>query len=649
MNSTTRFDRYALDDKERDVMTWPMANSNQLPAKKQKRLERFQAALGKYLAGGKVKDICEAYGVSSGELHRALKRCLKIHEDGRLWGFRALISHIHQNGYQRIRQVLVTVGPGQAGRSGALTQLFDRFPELAELVQKEFLRKHAADKVHESRIPLKSVHKRLLTACRALGLTAKDYPLNQKYMGRASLHRYLQRLMNTSAAIAARCGEAAARNFVTDGSQSARPRILRPLQQVEFDGHRIDLMCTILVPSPHGGYEAKVIERFWILAIIETVTRVILGYVISLRREYDQDDVLRCVKNAVWPWKPKELTIDGLSYPLTGSFHSDTYPELQWSVWDEFKWDNAKAHLAEKTLDRLCRTIGCTPNPGPVANPNRRPFIERWFHTFEENGFSRLPSTTGGNPKDPRRRDPEKAALKYDIRLEEIEQITDVVIAQYNNDPHSGIGNRPPLEHMGMLLLQDEDTREMIRKLPEATRNNLRLLDLEVTRDVRGDVKDGRRSYVQFENVRYTNAVLSRSPELNGKRLRLVVDPENASSLRAFLPNGSELGILTAHGIWGRTPHTLEARKAIFALRHKKLLRYEEHDDPIHIYLDYLATKALKSKGAAREYAKTQRAHDAISNEPKQPTPSRSKRDGEDEPGSGSTPAPAIAHKGMVY
>lgn len=279
---------------------------------------------------------------------------------------------------------------------------------------------------------------------------------------------------------------------------------------------------------------------------------------------------------------------------------------MQWSVFDEIRWDNAKAHLAPKTIERLCTILGCVPNAGPVATPNERPFIERWFQTFEANGFWRLPSTTGSNPKDPRRKDPEGAALKYEISLDDIEELTAVVIADYNWDPHSGIGFRPPLEHLG-ILLEDEEIKDMVRQLPASRRNNLSLLDMEVSRQVRGSMKEGRRPY-EFESVRYKSSILARSPELIGKRLRLSIDPESASKIRAYLPSGAELGVLTARGVWGRTPHTLEARKAIFLLRHRKLIRYTERDDPIQIYMEHLAREALKNKAAAREYARIQRA-----------------------------------------
>jgi putative transposase len=647
MNSTPRFDRNSLDENQCDIANWPGVNLNQLKRKNRKRVQRYQEAIGRYLAGHKVKDICKIKGVCNSELIRVMKRCLEVHEDGRIWGFRALLFHVRQHGYQRVKPVEPAVGDGRSGRAGALTQLFEKFPQLAELAKGLLIKDLKDQTVHESRIPLKSIHKRVVTSCRSLGLTARDYPLNQKYLGRAALHSHLKSLMNTRAAVAARCGERAAKNLGTGEEIAEEPRKLRPFQVGEFDGHRIDMSCIVLVPSPYGGFEKRAIERFWILTVLDPCTRVVLGYAISLKREYSQDDVLRCFKNAVTPWQPEPLTIPGLSYPAGGCFPSDVYPELQWAVFDEIKWDNAKAHLAKKTIDRLCTILGCEPSAGPGATPNDRPFIERWFQTFEANGFWRLPSTTGSHPKDPRRKDPEEAALKYEIYLNDIEELAAVIIADYNWDPHSGIGFRPPLEHLG-ILLEDEEMKDMIRKLPASRRNNLRLLDMEVSRQVRGSMKDGRRPYVEFESVRYTSSILARSPELIGKRLRLSVDPESASKVCAYLPSGAELGVLTARGVWGRTPHTLEARKAIFVLRHRKLIRYTERDDPIQIYMDHLAREALKNKAAAREYARIQRAARRAVTPTKLPKPSPVPKIDQPEPDD-STPATVTVHKGFNF
>lgn len=236
-----------------------------------------------------------------------------------------------------------------------------------------------------------------------------------------------------------------------------------------------------------------------------------------------------------------------------------------------------------------------------------------------------MPSTTGSGPKDPRRKNSEKAALKFDIHLDEIEELASVLVAQYNCTPHSGIGGRSPLEYLGFLI-EDADAKDSIRRLPEAKRNNLRLLNYNTTRVVRGNVKKGKRPYLEFAGVRYQNAVLARNPELIGKRLSISVDPEDPRSLVAFLPSGAELGVLTAHGLWGRSPHTLKMRSAIGELRRKKLIHYTQTDDPIHIYLDFLAVKAQTSKSAARQYAATQRAIQRTrSLAPKPPTPPRGK------------------------
>jgi hypothetical protein len=133
------------------------------------------------------------------------------------------------------------------------------------------------------------------------------------------------------------------------------------------------------------------------------------------------------------------------------------------------------------------------------------------------------------------------------------------------------------------------------------------LLNIEAIRTVRGNIRQGRRPYIEYEGARYHNDILSRTPGLIGKRLKLIVNPDDLRSLVAYLPDGSEFGTLTAHRPWGRTPHTLEVRKAILALQHRRLLWYTAEQDPIQVYLDYLATRSGDSKAVVRNFAKAQR------------------------------------------
>src|SRR5205085_5741477 len=210
------------------------------------------------------------------------------------------------------------------GSSGALTQLFIRFSFIQELVDALFLKKHRRDIIHESRIPLRSIHKRFLVACRQAGLTAKDYPFSAKHLGRWALWDYLHRLLNKELAsgVVARHGKDAARKLNATGNGHSGETIMRPYQRVEFDAHRIDLFCSIVMPSPYGGFIERVIDRLWLLAIIDAATRAILGYYLSLNREYTANDVLLCIRNAIIPWKPRTLSIPELRYPDGGGMPS---------------------------------------------------------------------------------------------------------------------------------------------------------------------------------------------------------------------------------------------------------------------------------------------------------------------------------------
>lgn len=76
----------------------------------------------------------------------------------------------------------------------------------------------------------------------------------------------------------------------------------------------------------------------------------------------------------------------------------------------------------------------------PVATPHRRPIIERFFRTLEEKGFHRMPSTTGSNINDIRRNGEKDAVKDIGFHLKEISEIAEIIISEYNLQPHQGLG-----------------------------------------------------------------------------------------------------------------------------------------------------------------------------------------------------------------
>lgn len=585
-----------------DVSVWPKVDISSLKAKKREEYLRRESAVFDYLAGKNINKISETYKLTPQFVYKMARKCIETHPDGRIWGTRAIVPHIRQRDYSR--RAPVKKHESHSGYSGEMTRFFEKYPDIKETIEGYFFKKNHDNIVHESRITYKSTHLRFLEACRAKKIKACEYPFNTKYRGKRALTSFLKKmtLENYKDSVKARFGTDASRRMRLGGSAEALNPATRPYMRVEFDGHRLDIAFTMLIPSPFGGYTEVPVTRAWLLVIRDTCTGVILGHHLSFGREYNRFDVMECIKKSIMPWKKRELSIPGLKY--TGGYPSEVFPELQWAIFQEFLYDNAKANLSDEVTRILVDVTGCSVNAGPVNNPERRALVESFFRIFEENGFHRLPSTLGNGPDDPRRQDPEEQAMKYKIKAEHIEELAEVLIARLNGTPGTRNGHDSPLERLEYFL----NSGAFIPKLDENKRRRLSMFNLRFERTVRGNIEEGRRPYIEIEGARYTNDILSSSPELISNKITVYIDPKNAQLGEAYFEDGTELGILLAKGFWGRTPHTLEMRREINRARINQLIHYTENDDPIHVYIDYLSKEAPKNKKIRSKLAKFQKS-----------------------------------------
>lgn len=595
--------RDLLTDDQKDVKQWPQIDKSKLSEGDRGTFERRLAAVTAYLAGATHREIQQQYGISPAELRHYLSRCLARHADGRIFGQRALVPHARVKTYERRAPIRLRLWGARGGLSGALSRLFEAYPAIKEFVDDVFLKRRRRGVVHESRIPIKSVHKRFLDKCREAGLS-NEYPFNTKWLGKRALGKYLQKLARQEAesSQAAREGSNAGRRL--NASKNEGKSIAdRPFKIVQCDAHRIDAIFTLRVTHPQFGEYVVELPRIWILIVKEVATRAILGHLIVLSLECTARDLARAIRNAVRPWKPKTLTIPGLKYPPGGGFPSGLIPTAAWAAWDSFWYDNAKAHLAQLTTTLLLEKLNCRAHAGAVGMIERRAIMERFFGTLEENGFHRLPSTTGSHPSDPRRNKPDKQALRYDIRLEHLEELTEVMLAQFNATPHASLAYRTPVEALEYYLTTGGELRHVAE---EDRDENIFLYEL-AKRTVRGNLKHSRHPYIEYEGAIYRSEVLTRSFDLIGRKLDLHVNPDDLSCIKAFYDDGVELGVLTAQGAWGRASHSLETRRAIQSLCHRKLIAYTEMDDPVQVYMDYLATQSVQKRRERTRYGKVQR------------------------------------------
>jgi putative transposase len=291
----------------------------------------------------------------------------------------------------------------------------------------------------------------------------------------------------------------------TQGELTA-PAATRPLQVVEFDGHRLDVRLKVVVRDPLGFEHEFELERVWLLVIIDVRTRVVLAYHLVLAREYSRYDVIKTIEKALEPHKLCTFSIPGLGYGSHAGFASQRLPELAYAMWEWMRLDNAKANLAQETLKALCEFVGCFADAGAPHHPDERPYIERFFGTIARTMSSRLPGYTGSHPKDLRRAltDP-KGNLRLFVSLDELEELVEFSIATYNATPHSGLNGRTPLEALEHWV---RGKHAPLNWLPQFHRRTLCLMQSARRCAVRSYLKAGARPHINLYGVRYT------SPEL---------------------------------------------------------------------------------------------------------------------------------------
>lgn len=195
--SKLHFDRDNLAPELKDITLWATVNTSLLSEEDTIIFKKRENAIRAYFAGEPIGKVCEKCEISRQSLIRIVKRCLKVHPDGRIWGWRAVIPYSRQKSSEEVASEPSTKqfsGRKKAihKKSVELSRLFYKYPEIQETVDNMFLKKTEKGVVHEPRIHLKSIHKRFLEACREAGIKANEYPFTVKNTGRIALWKYLK-------------------------------------------------------------------------------------------------------------------------------------------------------------------------------------------------------------------------------------------------------------------------------------------------------------------------------------------------------------------------------------------------------------------------------------------------------------------------
>ena len=600
-----------------DVTQWPSVDTNALSAPAKAHFERRLRAIEHYVTGLSVRQVYAETNVRPQQLYRLIARCLTPHDDGRLFGYRGLLPRIHVNAYTRRTQVTQLSAAGSRGTAGAFAYLLERYPALDDWLNQQIrhhrvvLKQHSAeDRLRTRLIGIGALHIDFIHQCRKQGLKPNEYPLNVMRAGRGALTHFVKAQMLSGFAEGARA--AGATHFKGRPQQDVliAPTPSRPMEVVEFDAHQLDLRLKIVVQDPLGHEQTFEIERVWLLVILDVYSRAVLGYHLTLAQEYSRYDVIRTIEKTLEPHTAMNFTLPGVGYGADGGFPSQRFMELGYATWQWFKLDNAKANLADDTVQALCEFVGCFMNAGPAHTPDDRPYIERFFGTLAQGFSARLPGYVGNGPQDLRHA---LSISNGDVRLflsiTELEQLMEASIAAYNATPHSGIHGHSPLAVIEQSI---RGRGAMLSWLPEGKRRAMYLMQTPKRTRVRGYLAQGIRPHVTFYQVRYTNAVLAASAIWIGKEIRLYYNSQDLRTVRAFLADGTEIGVLKAQGAWGEYPHDLALRRAIMKETGRKRFGRVLDASFLSNYVEQKRKDAKRSRRAASEMARTLRALAAV-------------------------------------
>lgn len=577
--------KFNLSDLRETQITWSIPLLSYVDDKNNLFIKR-RKAVDMYIAGEKLEHIETVTQIKKANINHLVEKCLSYDENGNMLGYSALLPGPRDSGKKNIASNTTR---------GLFEQLLATYPELEDYIIGNYTGnvKYTLEKT----MTISTLHKRFLLKCHDLGLSDNDYPFNTANQGERSLRRFIKDYENKHInVISARESKDAKQKLLSTGyGEKCNQNAVMPYACVQVDGHIIDLIYTTEVELNDGRLVSLPCSRCWLFAVIDVATRVVIGYSLSQELNYNQYDVLHAIQNSILPHKQINFSIPNLSYPENGGFPSTAFPQLNYALIDEIMLDNAKSHLANNVVTKLIHDTGAVVNFGSVATPETRGIVERLFSSLEKRGFHQVPATTGGSATDVKRKSPEASAIKYKITFDDITELTEALIAEYNTTPHTSLYGRTPIEELESKLefgMMPEIANEAYKKRI----NELMFITREAT--VRGNKAAGKRPYIQFMGAQYRNPVLSSDFSFVSKKLLLKINPDDISQVEAFLLDGTSIGILKANGEFGTKSHSLKSRKLINKMVSDKRSPSNRFATPITTFETLLKERAVKDKKA---------------------------------------------------
>jgi transposase InsO family protein len=446
------------------------------------------------------------------------------------------------------------------------------------------------------------LHKKILVELRRKELH-EFYPLNQGDKGRRALLRYIRtRRIET--------GPILPPDEWDSSTQSKLADIFRgqPFDRMELDGHRIDIETPFLVPLPNGGSVTRSITALWIIPEVECESRAIVSWVLRVGRNYNNQDVTETLAGSMRSWKPRDLIIPDLKYAPGAGMPSSLATPMGLCRGRMIAMDNHKGHHSPNVEDAFCRAHDGILTFGRPHQPRTRPIVEQLNSRLEKGAFRLLP----GGFEPATRLGEDKICIsdfapdEHPLQLHLLDELIDVIVANYNATPHPSLGDLSPLQY-----LQQRSTQALWFYQPsDAETCSADMNSILVSLRVNGNKKTGVLPHVNYAYVRYRSPELDGRWELIGKTLIGRISRNDLRSLVLFRTATQPIGVLRANAPWHQTRHDETTRKLIFQWsKQEGAMSLNGVECAVNAYAKFLKKTAGDSQKAADQLARFQQQH----------------------------------------
>ena len=146
----------------------------------------------------------------------------------------------------------------------------------------------------------------------------------------------------------------------SDISEETKRRVLKRAKELKYRPNwiarslvtRRTYMVGLIIPDLMHSFFAEVAGG---------VTRKLqpLGYQVVIAQEPSARDAVAAVRNALAPWKPRNLILPDQSYPTGAMMPSAALPQARGLCWNALLLDNASIHCSHAVAQGLRRRLGC--------------------------------------------------------------------------------------------------------------------------------------------------------------------------------------------------------------------------------------------------------------------------------------------------